>query len=96
MNTITTRTTSERKKSYLLRHPYIIINYALHGSLETESKACYRKTQHATRKSIEEVIIDNPNEKPGLIQDVFEQESNVLERESDSTLPLNRKQINKY
>ena len=55
------------KKSYLLRHTYIIVNYTLHGSLETESKACYRKTQYSTRKSIEEVIIKNPNDKPRLI-----------------------------
>ena len=66
------------KKSYLLRHPYIIVNYPLHGSLETESKVCYRKTQHSTRKSIEEVIIDNANEKPRLIQDVFERESKII------------------
>ena len=81
------------KKPYLLHHPYIIVNYTLHGSLETESKACYWKTQLSTRKSIEEVIIDNPNEKPRLIQDAFERESNIFERESDSTLPQNRKQI---
>ena len=61
--------------------------------MKTESKACYRKTQYSTRKSIEEVIINNPNEKPRLIQDVFERESNIFKRESDSTLPLNRKQI---
>ena len=39
------------KRSYLLRHQYIIFNYTLHGSLETESKACYRKTQHSTKKA---------------------------------------------
>ena len=60
--------------------------------METESKACYRKIQYSTRKSTEESI-DSPTEKLRLMQNVREREGNIFERESDSTLPLNRKEI---
>ena len=40
-----------------------------------------------------QVILDKPSEKPRLLQDVFERESNTFEKECDSILPLNRKQI---
>lgn len=84
----------KEKMSYLLHHPYIHVNYILNDSLETESKTCYRKT-YSVRKSIEEAIMENPYKKPRLAQDLFWSGDNIFERESDSILPLNRKQITK-
>ena len=55
----------------------------------TDSNSKYRNTQHSTRKAVEELIINNPNEKPQRILDKFDQQINSIDRDTDSIVPKN-------
>ena len=56
------------------KYPNIILSYTGTGCITTDSNSKYRKTQHSTQKAVEKVIINNPNKKPRIILDKFDQQ----------------------
>ena len=85
-----------RHKMILLRehkgkckYPNIILSYTVTGCITADSNSKYRNTQHSTRKAVEELIINNPNEKPQRILDKFDQQINIIDRDTDSIVPKN-------
>ena len=63
------------------------------GDISLPADLCNRTTQHSTRKAIRNRIEKNPLEKPRIIQDQFGNKTSILDRETDSDLPRNLKQI---
>ena len=76
-----------------LKYPNIILSYAVTRFIVADSNSKYRKTQHSTRKAVEVLIINNPNEKPQIILDKVDQQINILNRDTDSIVPKNNKEI---
>ena len=71
------------------KYPNIILSYTVTGCITADSNSKYRNTQHSTRKAVEELIINNPNEKPQRILDKFDQQINIIDRDTDSIVPKN-------
>ena len=76
-----------------MNYPTIIVNYSVIGNISLPVDLCNRTTQQSTRKAIRNIIEKNPLEKPRIIQDQFENKTSILDRETDSDLPRNLKQI---
>ena len=82
-----------RENKCQLKYPNIILSYAVTRFIVADSNSKYRKTQHSTRKAVEVLIINNPNEKPQIILDKVDQQINILNRDTDSIVPKNNKEI---
>ena len=80
-------------QTFVLNYPTIIVNYSVIGDISLPADLCNRTTQHSTRKAIRNIIEKNPLEKPRIIQDQFENKTSIQDRETDSHLPRNLKQI---
>ena len=65
------------------------MSYTVTGCITADSNSKYRKTQHSTRKAVEEIIINNSNEKPWIILDL---QINI-DCDTDSIVPKNNKEI---
>ena len=76
-----------------LKCPNIILSYTVTGCITSDSYSKYRKTQHSTRKAVEELIINNSNEKPRINLDKFDQQINIIDRDTDSIVAKNNKEI---
>ena len=76
-----------------LKYPNIILSYAVTRFIVADSNSKYRKTQRSTRKAVEVLIINNPNEKPQIILNKVDQQINILNRDTDSIVPKNNKEI---
>ena len=76
-----------------LKYPNIILSYTVTGCITADFNSKYRKTQHSARKAVEELIINDPNEKPRIILDKFDQQINIIDRDTDSIVPKNNKEI---
>ena len=75
-----------------LKCPNIILSYTVTGCITSDSYSKYRKTQHSTRKAVEE-LINNSNEKPRINLDKFDQQINIIDRDTDSIVAKNNKEI---
>ena len=73
-----------------LKYPNIILSYAVTRFIVADSNSKYRKTQRSTRKAVEVLIINNPNEKPQIILNKVDQQINILNRDTDSIVPKNK------
>ena len=80
-------------QTFVLNYPTIIANYSVIGDIRLPADLCNRPTQRSTRKAIRNVTEKNPLEKPRIIQDQFENKTSILDRETDSDLTGNLKQI---
>ena len=76
-----------------LKYPNIILSYTVTGCITLDSYSKHRKTQHSTRKAVEELIINNSNEKPRINLDKFDQQINIIDRDTDSIVAKNNKEI---
>ena len=76
-----------------LKYPNIILSYTLTGRITANSNSIYRKTQHSTGKAVEELIINNINEKLRIILNKFDQQINITDGDTDSIVPKNNKEI---
>ena len=73
--------TMKEMKCYMLRLPYIIVQYSIQGDYSSETQTyhmnsktgtkTFRPTQLSTRNSIKEIIQSEPHLKPRIIQDIF-------------------------
>ena len=71
------------------------MSYTLTGRITADSNSIYRKTQHSTGKAVEELIINNINEKLLIIPDKFDQLINIIDGDTDSIVQKNNKEITK-
>ena len=78
-----------RKHKGKRKYPNIILSYPVTGCITADSNSKYRNTQHSTRKAVEELIINNPNEKPQRILGKFDQQINIIDRDTDSIVSKN-------
>ena len=76
-----------------LKYPNIILSYTVTGCITSDSHSKYRKTQHSTRKAVEELIINNSNEKPRINLDKFDQQINIIDHDTDSIVAKNNNEI---
>ena len=83
-------------QNYTLKYCNVIIHYCVVGQLSFSVQNRGRLTQHSTKEAIKEAIRKNPLRKPRVIQDSFEEETRIVERESDSTVPRDLKQIKNF
>ena len=81
-------------QTFVLNYPTIMVSYSVIGDISLPADLCNRTTpQHSTRKAIRNITEKNTLKKPRIIQVQFENKTSILDRETDSDLPRNLKQI---